>query len=180
MPLTLNTNADAMRQHLLGGSPGGPPVLLNHPTQSAAPIDGWKSIFFGLPFLLAGIGIGCAVLNIVHGRKNAPNWLIALIGSFFFLAGAFFMVHGFRGLARKAAYNRQAAALAGLPWLVDYHWQREGFPFSAFHAMVSRFLAALAWYAFLIPFFWVGLNQRGVARVFVVFASLFALIGLVF
>jgi hypothetical protein len=46
--------------------------------------------------------------------------------------------------------------------------------------MLGRFVAALAWNAFLIPFFWVGLNVRGMGRVFLVFATLFALIGLIF
>jgi hypothetical protein len=45
------------------------------------------SLAFGLPFLLAGIFIECAALNIIHGRKHAPDWVIALVGSFFFLAG---------------------------------------------------------------------------------------------
>jgi len=32
--------------------------------------------------------------------------------------------------------------------------------------MLQRLLAALVWNAFVIPFFWVGLNQRGLGRAF--------------
>ena len=43
--------------------PGGPSVLLNHPTQSATAIDGWKSALFGMPFLAAGTFIGYVALG---------------------------------------------------------------------------------------------------------------------
>lgn len=180
MTVTLNPNAERMRQEMFGGAPGEPPVLQNHPTQSATAIDGWKSVLFGLPFLLAGVFIECAALNIIRGQKHAPDWVIGLIGSFFFLAGAFLTVHGLRGVARKAAHDRLAAAQPGQPWLADYRWQREGISFSAFNEMLRRMIAAIAWNAFLIPFFWIGLNQRGMTRLFLVFASLFAFIGLFF
>ena len=46
--------------------------------------------------------------------------------------------------------------------------------------MLQRLMAALAWNVFLVPFFWVGLNQRGLGRMFLVVASIFALVGIVF
>ncbi len=180
MPTFTSQDPNLLAQRLGIVQPGSPPILLNHPARSAAPIDGWKSVFFGLPFLLAGIGIACAALNIVNTRKHAPDWLIGLIGGFFFSAGAFLVIHGLRGAARKAACQREAAEHPGQTWLSDYHWHREGITFSAFNAMLSRFIAALIWNAFLIPFFWVGLHERGMGRVFLVFAGLFALIGLIF
>ena len=103
-----------------------PPALLNHPTQSATTIDGWKSVLFGLPFLLAGVAIVGAALGLVHRQKNAPDWLIGLIGFFFFSAGAFLVVHGLRGAARKAEYEQESATRPGEPWLADHPWQREG------------------------------------------------------
>ena len=175
-----NSTLSTLRQRMVGAGPGLPPVLPNHPTQSATTIDGWKSVLFGSPFLLAGVGTAFAALYASPTRKHGPDWLIGLIGSFFFLAGAFLVIHGLRGAARKAIHEREAAARPGEPWLADYHWQREGFAFSAFNAMVSRFFAAIAWNVFLIPFFWVGLNVHGMGRIFLVFASLFALLGLIF
>jgi hypothetical protein len=180
MPINVSDGPNLLAQRMGITQPGSPPVLLNHPVQSTVAIDGWKSVFFGLPFLLAGIGTVCAALDIIHARKNAPGWLVGLIGSFFFSAGAFLIIHGLRGAARHAVYQREAAEHPGEPWLVDHHWHREGIAFSAFNAMLGRFVAALAWNAFLIPFFWVGLNVRGTGRVFLVFATIFALIGLVF
>ena len=44
----------------------------------------------------------------------------------------------------------------------------------AFDEMLRRLVAAIVWNAFLVPFFPIALNQRGMARVFLVFASLFA------
>jgi hypothetical protein len=180
MPITLSQDPNAVAERLGIVQPGSPPVLLNHPAQSAAPIDGWKSVLFGLPFLLAGIGIACAALDVVHTRKQAPDWLIGLVGCFFFTAGAFLIVHGLRGAARRAACQRETAEHPGQPWQSDYHWHPEGIAFSAFDAVVSRFVAALIWNALLLPLFWVGLHERGRGRLFLVVASLFALIGLLF
>lgn len=180
MTPTANANAETMRQRMFGGGPGEPPALLNHPTQSVTTIDGWKSVLFGLPFLLVGIAIEFVALDRIPARKHAPDWLIGLIGAFFFSAGAFLVIHGLRGAARKAAHDREAVAQPGQPWLADYRWQREGTAFSAFNAMLSRLLAAVTWNAFLIPFFWVGLNVPGVGRAFLAGACLFALIGLIF
>ena len=180
MTTTLPSAPNLIEQRFGGGPPGMPPALPNHPTQSVTTIDGWKSVLFGLPFLLAGVAIECAALNLLPSHKNAPNWLIALIGVFFFSAGAFLVVHGLRGAARKAEYERESAARPGEPWLCDHHWHREGVAFSAFYCMLERLVAALVWNAFLLPFFWVGRSQPGPGLVFLVVAGLFALIGLVF
>ena len=178
--MTTTATAQTMQQRMFGGVPGGPPVLANHPTQSVTTIDGWKSVLFGLPFLLVGIAIEFMALDRIPAKKHAPDWMIGLIGAFFFSAGAFLVIHGLRGVARKAAHDREAAAEPGQPWLADYHWQRRGIPFSAFNAMLSRLVAAITWNAFLIPFFWVGLNVPGPGRAFLAGACLFALIGLIF
>lgn len=180
MTTTSNSQADAVRQQFLGSAPGDPPALQNHPTQSATAIDGWKSFLFGLPFLCAGVLVCYAALNAVPTRKHAPDWLIGMIGSFFLFGGIFFTTHGLLGILRRAAYNRQVAAHPDQPWLADHHWHREGVSFSAFHAMLGRLLGAIGWNAFLVPFFWVGWNLHGPGRVFLVFAALFALIGLIF
>jgi hypothetical protein len=154
MGITLNSHAESLRRQMLGEAPGDLPILLNHPTQCATVINGWKSFLFGLPFLAAGGFLIVADLNSMESRKHAPNWLICLVGSFFLLAGAFLVIHGLRGVARRAAHDREVAAQPDQPWLADYHWQREGISFSALNAMLSRFFAAVVWYAFLIPFFW--------------------------
>jgi hypothetical protein len=168
-------------QKLLVGVPANSSerVLVNHPTQSATAIDGWKSVLFGLPFFAAGIFIGAVALEYVGGKKHAPDWLVGLVGFFFFAAGAFLIIHGLRGVIRKAKYDSEARQVPHELWLCDYHWRREGVTFSTFNSMLQRLFAALFWNAFLIPFFWIGLSESG-AWFFAVVAGLFALIGLVF
>ncbi len=156
-----------------------PAVLLNHPTQSAVAINGWGSVLFGVPFMAAGISIALVALNTIHARKHAPDWLIGGIGAMFFLSGLFFVVHGLLGVARKAAWQRDAAEHPHEPWLYDHHWHREGIAFSAFDEMVKRLLAAVVWTAFLAPFAWVGTNVKG-AWPFLVAVGIFGLCGLIF
>lgn len=179
MNVTVGSQADAMRRQVLGTVPGDPPLLQDHPAQSATTIDRWTSVFFGSLFLACGAFIISVAFDLIPGKKHAPDSLIGLIGSFFFLGGLFFVVYGVHGLIRRTLYRRQIAAQPSQPWLADHHWNREGFSFSAFHMMLSRLAAAIFWYAFLVPFFWVGMTQRG-ARIFLFGASLFALFGLFF
>jgi hypothetical protein len=159
--------------------PQGHPVLANHRTQSATAVDGWGSALFGLPFIAAGVFIGLVALDKIQGRKHAPNWLIGIIAGMFFFGGVFFFLHGIRGVARKAAYRREAAQRPSKPWLYDHHWRREGIAFSAFDDMLKRLLAALVWTTLLLPFGWVGMNIRG-AWPFLVAVGIFGLLGLIF
>jgi hypothetical protein len=179
MPITIKdaTDTSALVQRMLGSGPGMAPALPNYPAQSVTAIDGVRSALFGLPFLAAGIFIGLAALNVIHGTKHGPTWLIAVIGGFFFAAGLFLFIHGVHGMIHRAIYERSCAQTPGQPWLFDFHWHRDGVKFSAFGAMLGRLVAALGWYLFLVPFFWVG--SRG-AWPFLIFASLFALFGIVF
>jgi len=48
-------------------------VLLNHPTQSATAIDGWKSAVFGTPFMAAGLYIGWVATNGSRAGKQVPH-----------------------------------------------------------------------------------------------------------
>jgi hypothetical protein len=101
------------------------PALLNHPTQSVAPINGWSSVLFGLPFLAAGIAIELTAANKIHASKHVPDWLIGVIGAMFGLAGLFLSVHGVVDLARKSAYRREAAQRPHEVCLYDFHWRSE-------------------------------------------------------
>jgi hypothetical protein len=157
----------------------GHSVLLNHPSQSVTAIDGWKSALFGTPFLVAGIFIGRVATNGSTVGKHAPDWLIGAVGAMFFFAGLFLFIHGVHGMVRKAAYEREASQRPGEPWLYDFHWHREGMAFAAFDDMLKRLLAALIWTAFLIPFGWIGANEKG-AWPFLAGAAILGLFGLIF
>ena len=176
----MSTIADATQKMLVGVPPNSTErVLVNHPTQSATAIDGWKSFFFGLPFLAAGIWIGAVALGFANVKKHVPDWAVAIFGFFFFAAGAFLMIHGILGVFRKSTYDREARQAPNQLWLYDHHWRREGFTFSAFDSMLQRLLAALVWTGFLVPFFWIGVTQRG-AWIFAIVAGVLGLFGLVF
>jgi len=161
----------------LGANSGS--ILENHPTQSATTVNGWGAVLFGVPFLAVGVWMSLAALRVVNTGKHVPDAVVGIFGALFFLGGAFFLIHGFLGVARKWRYARAAAQRPGEPWLYDCHWHPEGAAFSAFDAMIGRLVAALVWSAFLVPFFWIGVHVRG-ALIFAIFASLFGLAGLVF
>lgn len=179
MSVTLSSRGDMLRQQMTCSAAVNGPVLPDHPTQSATTIDRWTSVFFGALFLGCGGFILSAGLHGISGKKHEPVVPAGFIGAIFFLAGMFFVVHGIQGLIRRARYRREIAAQPTQPWLADYPWHREGFRFSAFQEMMSRLAGAIFWYAFLVPFFWIGMTQRG-ARVFLFGAGLFALFGLFF
>jgi hypothetical protein len=157
----------------------GHPVLPNHPTQSATTIDGWKSSLFGTPFLAIGLYIGWVATNGTRAGKQVSDWAIGIFAAMFFFGGLFFFVHGLLGVARKAAYQREASRRPSEPWFYDFHWHREGIAFSAFDDMLKRLMAALVWTVFLIPFGWIGANEKG-AWPFLVGAVIFGLLGLIF
>ncbi len=173
------TESSVLLQRMLGSGSGPGSVLLNHPAQSSTTINGVWAALLGMPFCAAGMGIGVAGFNPVHANKHAPAWLILMFGGMFLSVGLFLVLHGVRGMIRKAIWKREAAEYPGQPWLFDYHWPKEGASFSAFKAMLGRLLAAVIWNAFLIPFFWIGITQRG-TFIFAIFAGLFWLAGLLF
>jgi hypothetical protein len=158
--------------------PQSMPVLVNHPAQSAAPINSWSSALFGVPFMAAGIAIGLVALDVISVRKHAPDWLIGFFGALFFFAGLFFFVHGLRDVARKAAWRHEAAQRPNEPWLYDFDWHVEGIVFSAFDDMVKQLVAALIWTGILVPFAWVGTDVQG-AWPFLVAVGIFGFCGLV-
>jgi hypothetical protein len=163
-------------------------VLPNHRTQSSTTIDGWPAVIFGVPFMAVGGFIFWMMIfhshpaarpGVRHPASHVPDWIGQAIAAMFFLAGLFVFSHGIRGVIRKAIYNRDAAARPGEPWLYDYHWRREGIAFSAFDDMLKRLIAAVIWTAFLVPFAWVGITQRG-AWPFLVAVGIFGLASLIF
>jgi hypothetical protein len=157
----------------------GTTVLANHRSQSATTINGWSSALFGVPFLVAGLFLGLLALDRFPVHRQAPDWLVGGVAAMFFFSGAFFTVHGIRGVMRRTAYRREASQHPAEPWLYDFHWRREGIAFSAFDDMLERLLAAMVWTTFLVPFVWAGINVRG-AWPFLAAVGIFGLLGLIF
>lgn len=177
---TDTTDTSPRIQQMLGSGPGLPPALPNYPAQSPTTVDGLSAAVFGVPFLAAGTFIGMAAFNVIHARQHGPAWLVACVAGMFFFPGLFLFIHGVQGMIRKAIHKHESAQTPGQSWLFDYHWRPEGVRFSAFHAMVSRLIGAVIWNVFLVPFFWIGYTEHGMARVFFAFACLFALFGIFF
>jgi len=173
------TTTQVLNNARFNADPQGHPVLLNHRTQSATTVNGWGAIVFGLPFMGMGAFTAWMMTRANPASKHAPDWVIQVFAAMFVLAGVFVFVHGVRDVARKSAYQREAARRPSEPWLYDFHWRREGASFSAFNDMVQRLIAAMIWTAFLVPFGWVGLNVRG-AWPFLVAVGIFGLCGLIF
>src|SRR6516162_1425023 len=108
-PITTTlTSTRSLIEQRSGGGRRMPLVLPNHPAQGFATIDGWKSVFFGLPFLLAGVGIEFAALNLFHGHKNGPDWLIGLVGRSSFPPALFW---SFMACAERLAERSTSANL---------------------------------------------------------------------
>jgi hypothetical protein len=176
MPGTIESARATLVAPPLASAPSAK-VLVDHRTQSATAIDGWSSALFGVPFIAAGFFIALVALDRIQARKNAPDWVIGILAGMFLFGGMFFFIHGIRGVIRKAAWRREAAARPGEPWLYDYHWRREGMAFSAFDDMVKRLLAAVVWTAFLLPFASVGMQGTWP---FLLAVGIFGLLGLIF
>jgi hypothetical protein len=162
-------------------------VLNDHRAQSSTTINGWASVFFGLPFAAIGVFIatripsGALQQNLRHTAHHpqAPAWIAYVMATMFGVPGLFLIGHGIRGVVRKAVWRREFAARPHEPWLSDHHWNRDGIAFSAFDDMVKRLFAALVWTAFLLPFGWIGVTQRG-AWPFLAAVAIFGLLGLIF
>ena len=106
-----------------------------------------------------------------------PHWAIHIITGAFLVVGVFLCSHGIAGMIGTWRYRRAARLRPHEPWTYDHRWRRDGSRYSAFDAMLRRFLAVLGWYAFLGPFAWVGLEVPG-KRMFLVGAVLLGLFGL--
>ena len=181
MPVTFETSRSAADNFFappLAERPSAS-VLLNHRTQSSTTIDGWAAVLFGAPFMGVGVFIYFMATRVGNHRQHTPLFVILTVSAMFFLAGTFVFLHGARGIIRKAIYKRDAAARPNETWLYDYHWHRDGVAFSAFDDMVKRLIAAVMWNAFLVPFAWVGVTQRG-AWPFLLAVAIFGLMGLIF
>ena len=153
-------------------------LLSDHPHQSATTIDGWKAVLFGIPFAIVGAAMSLASFRPAPGSAGPtfPRWAIGIIDVAFLGGGLFLIGHGLSEKISDRRSRRAAAANPGEPWRYDYRWG-DGFSFSAFRTMIGRFLAALGWCAFVLPFGWVGVEVPG-KRVFLYFAAIFELLGL--
>lgn len=115
---------------------------------------------FGLPFVVAGMGIGLIglkVLPVDPKTVHAPYWVLTAFGSCFLAAGLLLWgmaIRQFRANRRRAALGRSGPEAIAL---TDYDWDRRGFQPSrakqlfktlGFAVGLSVFLSMFNWWAF--------------------------------
>lgn len=99
--------------------------IMNHAPEAVMPLSPGCSVVFGLPFLVAGLGILAVAGDVVAvqpGSKNAPDWVIGLAGGVFALAGLGIIGSGVAGMRRQAAMEERARKYSDQRWRIDYPW----------------------------------------------------------
>src|SRR5260370_1871197 len=88
----MNSTTEILEQRLnTGPGPNPTPILENHPTQSAATIDGLRSALFGIPFIAAGVWISLPAFGVLSVRHHPPHWAVGTLRPPFFFGGLFFL-----------------------------------------------------------------------------------------
>jgi hypothetical protein len=136
--------------------------LTGHQARSATTIHGWPAVFFGVPFLAAGIG-AYVVQRLAPESIQGPRLLMVWFAGIFGLVGLLMIVHGLRGLRRRAGVARRRAAHPGQPWLWDYEWDRSGASDDTRRRLWRAIFVSVFFVAFLLPFNWIGFAMPDVS-----------------
>ena len=132
--------------------------LKGHQARSATTVHGWPSLLLGLPFLLIGLSVVLLAGGVIPGvqeQERAPRAFVAMFGALFGLAGLSFVVHGARGISRKAAWKRLQAMHPDEPWQADHAWDAEGVWDDTGQRILKTFYAGFAMAIFMVPFNWI-------------------------
>src|SRR5260370_31845599 len=93
----MNSTTEILEQRLnTGPGPNPTPILENHPTQSAATIDGLRSALFGIPFIAAGGLLPPSPFGAFSAPRHPPNWGVCILGPLFVFGGLFFPFNSLR------------------------------------------------------------------------------------
>ncbi len=110
-------------------APDNPRRLRGHQSRSGTTVHGRSAILFGIPFAGVGVFIILAAANIIPTKDSsfhAPRAVVAACGMVFLLPGLWLMLHGVRGVIRKARTRRLLAHDFTQPWLADHAWNPAG------------------------------------------------------
>jgi uncharacterized membrane protein len=90
--------------------------LRNHQGRSATTIHGWPSVLFGMPFF--GVGVGALVVwRVAPEQVEGPTPLLLWFGVVFGLVGFSLILHGLKGLRRRARVAERKHAHPNEPWM---------------------------------------------------------------
>ncbi len=131
--------------------------LRSHSGISRTTIHGWPSVFFGSPFLAAGIVISCLYLGVIEYSSrslHAPEWILGVFGFMFFLAGASLMGHGLLGVRQRALLKDAKKNRTSSPWLWDYPWHALGISENKLKEALHSIFLLVVFSVFLAPFNW--------------------------
>jgi hypothetical protein len=89
--------------------------LKQHQGRSATTIHGWPSVLFGLPFF--GVGVGALVVwRVAPEQVEGPTPLLLWFGVVFGLVGFSLILHGLKGLRRRARVAERKRVVFMVPF----------------------------------------------------------------
>lgn len=125
-------------------------------TRSQATAYGKPAVFLSLPFLAMGGYFALAGFGVLplHGKANAPLWVIGFVGLAFFTAGTTLLFHGSRGLFNRRRMRRAGERHFSEPWFVDHPWDPRGIRDQAGRRVLNGLLGLVLIGVLLVPFNW--------------------------
>lgn len=154
--------------------------LRGHQARSNTTIHGRPAILLGLPFLAIGVVVTLLAADVlIHAsdaKFNSGRPIVGVFGILFALAGGSFIVHGIRGLRRRARWQEFSMRRPDEPWYADYPWNADGEWDDTPQRFRRTVVAGIAWWAVLIPIQSVLLREKLAWPLFAFF-GLFDLIG---
>ena len=149
---------------------------------SRTTIHGWKSIIFGVPFIIAGTAIILMCLDIlIHVPDSSikvPRNLAATFGGIFLLPGIYLVTHGILGVKRLSRLTKTSSAY----WNLDYNWNPQYSFDRNFKELTSCYYSAIFFLLFLIPFnifaFYILEGKQIFFRTIIVIFNIFFLLNL--
>ncbi len=154
--------------------------IKNATPRSSTTIHGWPSVIFGIPFLTVGVFLFLVSIKVIPsdpGSIHAPMWVLSAAGFMFGMPGGFLMIHGAKGLSRKARMEAGRELRMDRPWLWDYDWEPLGISESKMKDIVNHFIAVLFFVIFLAPFNWWAFMSDDDSAMVVGIVGLFDLIA---
>lgn len=164
-------------EEVVEATPPGPPPgarMSNHTDRSGTTIHGWGAVAFGSIFAAAGtLIVVMSALGEMQPSGHTPLWVVFACGLVFAAPGFWLMLHGIRGLARRARTARWREANPREPWAWDHAWDPYGSPDDSGRTIGRLVGFAIISAMLLLPFNWVSFFSAESETGFKVITALF-------